>query len=1383
MADNYYHMTDDGNQIGIDENLETEYKTDNIQDSEYKLVAFKDTIYQFSNYDSQDNWRKMNQLISNILQYYPKLEEYLEGVEEIDDLILYINDLPYVITGEVNDRTLYVNDNAFFDSRMSGELNKLTKVNLFDKIVYGGKVVYDKLKNKDNTLPTDKLYHGTIVKYALNIFQKGLRANPSNSSFNGVVHKDTVFLATNYKTAESYSSRVNQKFNDGTINTEPIVIEFDLNKMDSNKIVFDYDLHNNYTNRNDAIYNQVAHYYNNNNGNKLNNPNASIDDNSNPLKFGKIGYRGIAMPSAITSVTLPLRKKTFNNINSFISFVNKQVSLENGATINNTNESVLNQKKSALNEGYYLQDWQRNIIQSLPEQVVLYHSTKPEAMEDILAYGEFKHGLGDERDSNNIWFSIERQNNFGNCLFGILVPKQDFENITFRFMNNSHVCYLDFQDLPLDKYPYKIISYKGYNIQNLVNNAKGDFDKFVDILYTLYDKEDDYIMIQNLMEEFMGGKYTDNKIMNESIERNGKVFYITESQVKKLILENRESKNINLARKYVISKGYSQEQAQQIIDGIRTEIPNSRIAQCKFLLGVTRMYLSGELNDQSSIANLNKVLYYIGSDAHVNEYDNNLNNEYAQPLIQRFAKNIENDLKGDKEALSSQQYQVNNDYQIVSITSFEEASQYGGYTTWCVTHQREMYDAYTHNGLGKFYFCLRNGFENEPEEVGTNAPLDSYGLSMIAISVNDDGSLNTCTCRWNHANGGNDNIMNTQQISQLFGVNFYNTFLPISEEEKQEVLNKIQNEYYDALDKYNKTGSLDSFAYWSDISDKVYTVSIKDEGDIALLVDEGDNNGAYFFPYNEEGSITFFKDFSRVNRTYLSLIETNGKCYVIDCWNLYKVMDLPNNYMIENLSYNLPSDFPNQFVRLVNKNTNTFQIFNMNNKVASDFELPNRNANITEVSQPNTLKIQISSYNDKTNSVQVEKSFYYDYIQNKVIDVQENTYEIATNKRIAYYEDKYAIVINEQGKYNLLVKDKQRVAFDIWFDDIYQLSENRNLIVVKIKSDGYNVINLLDSPYEFMFPKNFIQYHILDDNRQTLMVIILKNNTVAGLDLDTMHYEVYGDNNNQQAQQTNNESIIRENIELEVSPEEIDTTTVDKKEILNPKLWDSNKHLNSKVRLKLLDIADKFWFDLDLNWVEPKDIIITGSICNYNWNDYSDIDLHILIDYNDIDENQELVKEFCDSVKNEWNEQHINLSIYGFPVEIYIQDINEPHASSGIYSLEKNKWLKEPSSDNIQPIDGREDEIKEKSAMLMTIADNIENYVIAYKNDSAKMSKISKYINAYISKLRKMRKKALDSNGEMSSGNLIYKLMRQNGYIDKIYKLKYIVFDYLNSLN
>ena len=89
-----------------------------------------------------------------------------------------------------------------------------------------------------------------------------------------------------------------------------------------------------------------------------------------------------------------------------------------------------------------------------------------------------------------------------------------------------------------------------------------------------------------------------------------------------------------------------------------------------------------------------------------------------------------------------------------------------------------MYSNYTKNGLGRFYFCLQDGFENVPKVESEGCPMDTYGKSMIAISVNDDGSLNTCTCRWNHDNGANDSMMDTKEISKFFGVDFYTTFKP-----------------------------------------------------------------------------------------------------------------------------------------------------------------------------------------------------------------------------------------------------------------------------------------------------------------------------------------------------------------------------------------------------------------------------------------------------------------------------------------------------------------------------------------------------------------------------------------------------------------------------
>ena len=108
-----------------------------------------------------------------------------------------------------------------------------------------------------------------------------------------------------------------------------------------------------------------------------------------------------------------------------------------------------------------------------------------------------------------------------------------------------------------------------------------------------------------------------------------------------------------------------------------------------------------------------------------------------------------------------------------------------------------MFESYTNFGNGVFYFCLRNGWQKEEPIEGEDCPLDRYGLSMIAVSVNSDGSCNTITCRWNHENGGNDHIMTPKQLSQVIGCNFYDTFKPPTPEEIQK---KLQRKLYTIQD-------------------------------------------------------------------------------------------------------------------------------------------------------------------------------------------------------------------------------------------------------------------------------------------------------------------------------------------------------------------------------------------------------------------------------------------------------------------------------------------------------------------------------------------------------------------------------------------------------
>lgn len=282
-----------------------------------------------------------------------------------------------------------------------------------------------------------------------------------------------------------------------------------------------------------------------------------------------------------------------------------------------------------------------------------------------------------------------------------------------------------------------------------------------------------------------------------------------------LIVEGAETKNMKVAKHYLYqNKNCNEKQAMQIIGAIKTDVPNVRNAKCKFILALTRMYCEGQLSDGKVIRDINTALKYITSNAHVNEYDQNLNGLSAKEIIDRFSGVAQQDLEQDKANLERQDFTQSNNanrYEIVKITSFEEAEEYGEFTEWCVTHDEGMFETYTSAG-GVFYFCLRDDYESVERVAGENCPLDDYGLSMIATSVNADGSCNTITCRWNHANGGNDSIMTPEELSRVVGRNYYKTFLPLTPEEielkKQKLLWEIDEElyddssYYDDIDEY-----------------------------------------------------------------------------------------------------------------------------------------------------------------------------------------------------------------------------------------------------------------------------------------------------------------------------------------------------------------------------------------------------------------------------------------------------------------------------------------------------------------------------------------------------------------------------------------------------
>lgn len=205
--------------------------------------------------------------------------------------------------------------------------------------------------------------------------------------------------------------------------------------------------------------------------------------------------------------------------------------------------------------------------------------------------------------------------------------------------------------------------------------------------------------------------------------------------------------------------------------------------------------------------------------------------------------------------------------------------------------------------------------------------------------------------------------------------------------------------------------------------------------------------------------------------------------------------------------------------------------------------------------------------------------------------------------------------------------------------------------------------------------------------------------------------------------------------------------------------------LKDDVKKSLIKIADNFIDSLGIEFF-IHDIILTGSLANYNWSEYSDVDLHILIDFKETDYNLEMLKEFFDAKKENWNEQH-KIKIKGFDVEIYVQDVNEKHVSSGVYSVLNNKWVIKPNRKNPNIDDNK---ILNKSE---EIAKKIDHLI-----DESKDGKdVSKELEELRKKIKKFRQTGLSSGGEFSYENLTFKLLRRNGYIGKLLKLKNEIID------
>jgi hypothetical protein len=225
---------------------------------------------------------------------------------------------------------------------------------------------------------------------------------------------------------------------------------------------------------------------------------------------------------------------------------------------------------------------------------------------------------------------------------------------------------------------------------------------------------------------------------------------------------------------------------------------------------------------------------------------------------------------------------------------------------------------------------------------------------------------------------------------------------------------------------------------------------------------------------------------------------------------------------------------------------------------------------------------------------------------------------------------------------------------------------------------------------------------------------------------------------------------------------------------LNSSFWSDFK-FDQEVREKLLKIAKDFYEDLGIN-IPVLDVQLTGSLANYNWTKYSDLDVHVIMDLSQINQDVELVKKALDGIRVSWNQRH-PVVIRKHDVELYAQDINQLHLASGLFSLLKNEWIRQPEY-NPPTVDER-DVTRKTSAYHHEIVELNRRLKKASPEEAATILEYASALKKKISRARD--EKLAHPGGEFSIENLVFKEMRNNGMYGDLIQLKSVAYSKIYS--
>ena len=218
---------------------------------------------------------------------------------------------------------------------------------------------------------------------------------------------------------------------------------------------------------------------------------------------------------------------------------------------------------------------------------------------------------------------------------------------------------------------------------------------------------------------------------------------------------------------------------------------------------------------------------------------------------------------------------------------------------------------------------------------------------------------------------------------------------------------------------------------------------------------------------------------------------------------------------------------------------------------------------------------------------------------------------------------------------------------------------------------------------------------------------------------------------------------------------------------LCPTVWDLDENppqLKNEVKLNLIKVSELFRDFIGVDFFVD-DVIMTGSLANLN----------LVVDFTQFEEDKlELYTELFKVKKTIFNNVH-NIKIYGFDVEVYVQDSNESHFSSGVYSVLYDEWLVKPKHEKI---DVDKKILKDKINQWVNIIDGVKETT---EDISAEESK--EIIDKYRDKLKKFRSCGLEKGGEFSYENIVFIYLRRSGHIEKLFNLENQILDKELSLS